>query len=75
MSADFEGEKFIVANDGTNYDKSSLVSKKAKKLFTPLSVVMVLLVFSDIIFAIDSERLFRTVRAGALLHGRNPEAR
>ena len=54
MSADFEGEKFIVTNDGTNYDKSSLVSKKAKKLFTPLSVVMVLLVFSDIIFAIDS---------------------
>ena len=54
MSADFEGEKFIVSNDGTNYDKSSLVSKRAKKLFTPLSVVMVLLVFSDIVFAIDS---------------------
>ncbi len=54
MSEDFDGEKFIVANDGTNYDKKSLVSKKAKKLFTPLSVVMVLLIFSDIIFAIDS---------------------
>ena len=54
MSEDFVGEKFIVTNDGTNYDKNSLVSKKAKKLFTPLSVVMVLLIFSDIIFAIDS---------------------
>ena len=54
MSADFEGEKFIVKNDGTNYDKSSLLSKKAKTLCTPLMVVMVLLLFSDIIFAIDS---------------------
>jgi len=54
MSADFEGEKFIVDNDGTNYDKSSLLSKRAKKLCTPLMVVMVLLLFSDIIFAIDS---------------------
>ncbi len=54
MSADFEGEKFIVDNDGTNYDKSSLVSKRSKKLCTPLTVVMVLLVFADIIFAIDS---------------------
>ncbi len=54
MSADFEGEKFIVDNDGTNYDKSSLVSKRSKKLCTPLMVVMVLLVFADIIFAIDS---------------------
>ncbi|MCQ2547058.1 MAG: TerC/Alx family metal homeostasis membrane protein [Clostridia bacterium] len=54
MSEDFEGEKFVVTNDGTNYDKKSLVSKKAKKLFTPLAVVMVLLIFSDIIFAIDS---------------------
>lgn len=54
MSADFEGEKFIVDNDGTNYDKSSLLSKKSKKLCTPLMVVMVLLLFSDIIFAIDS---------------------
>ena len=54
MSADFEGEKFIVKNDGANYDKSSLLSKRSKRLFTPLSVVMVLLVFSDIIFAIDS---------------------
>ena len=41
MSADFEGEKFIVDNDGTNYDKSSLLSKRAKKLCTPLMVVMV----------------------------------
>lgn len=54
MSADFEGEKFIVDNDGTNYDKSSLMSKRSKKLCTPLMVVMVLLVFADIIFAIDS---------------------
>ncbi len=54
MSADFEGEKFMVDNDGTNYDKSSLLSKRAKKLCTPLMVVMVLLLFSDIIFAIDS---------------------
>ena len=54
MSADFEGEKFIVDNDGTNYDKSSLISKRSKKLCTPLTVVMVLLVFADIIFAIDS---------------------
>ena len=54
MSADFEGEKFIVDDDGTNYDKSSLVSKRSKKLCTPLTVVMVLLVFADIIFAIDS---------------------
>ena len=54
MSAEFEGEKFIVDNDGTNYDKSSLLSKRAKKLCTPLMVVMVLLLFSDIIFAIDS---------------------
>ncbi|MBE6028823.1 MAG: TerC/Alx family metal homeostasis membrane protein [Clostridiales bacterium] len=54
MSADFEGEKFIVKNDGTNYDKSSLLSKRAKTLCTPLMVVMVLLLFSDIIFAIDS---------------------
>ena len=54
MSADFEGEKFIVKNDGTNYDKSSLLSKRAKNLCTPLMVVMVLLLFSDIIFAIDS---------------------
>ena len=54
MSAGFEGEKFIVDNDGTNYDKSSLLSKRAKKLCTPLMVVMVLLLFSDIIFAIDS---------------------
>ena len=54
MSAEFEGEKFIVKNDGTNYDKSSLLSKKSKVLCTPLMVVMVLLLFSDIIFAIDS---------------------
>ena len=54
MSAEFEGEKFIVKNDGTNYDKSSLLSKRAKTLCTPLMVVMVLLLFSDIIFAIDS---------------------
>ncbi|MDO4176985.1 MAG: TerC/Alx family metal homeostasis membrane protein [Bacillota bacterium] len=54
MSEDFVGEHFVVNNDGTNYDKNSLVSKKAKKLFTPLAVVMVLLIFSDIIFAIDS---------------------
>ena len=54
MSADFEGEKFIVKNDGTNYDKSSPLSKRAKWLCTPLAVVMVLIVFSDIIFAIDS---------------------
>lgn len=54
MSADFVGEKFIVRNDGTNYDKSSLLSKRAKILCTPLMVVMVLLLFSDIIFAIDS---------------------
>lgn len=54
MSADFEGERFIVRNDGTNYDKSSLLSKRAKRLCTPLCVVMVLLLFSDIIFAIDS---------------------
>ncbi len=54
MSADFVGEKFIVKNDGTNYDKSSLLSKRAKTLCTPLMVVMVLLLFSDIIFAIDS---------------------
>jgi len=54
MSADFEGERFIVRNDGTNNDKSSLLSKRAKRLCTPLCVVMVLLLFSDIIFAIDS---------------------
>jgi len=54
MSADFEGEKFLIRNDGTNYDKSSLLSKRAKTLCTPLTVVMVLLLFSDIIFAIDS---------------------
>lgn len=54
MSADFEGERFIVRNDGTNYDKSSPLSKRSKHLCTPLTVVMVLLLFSDIIFAIDS---------------------
>lgn len=54
MSSEFFGEKFIVMNDGTNYDKSSPLSKKAKKLCTPLMVVMILLIFSDIIFAIDS---------------------
>lgn len=54
MSADFEGEKFLIKNDGTNYDKSSLLSKRAKTLCTPLTVVMVLLLFSDIVFAIDS---------------------
>lgn len=54
MSSDFAGEKFVVRNDGTNYDKSSVVSKKAKKLYTPLMVVMILIIFTDIIFAIDS---------------------
>ena len=54
LSGDFVGEKFVVKNDGTNYDKSSLVSKKAKYLATPLSVVMILLIFMDIVFAIDS---------------------
>lgn len=54
MSDEFAGEKFIIANDGTNYDKKSPMSKKAKYLCTPLSAVMVLLIFSDIIFAIDS---------------------
>ncbi len=54
MSADFEGEKFFIRNDGSNYDKSSLLSKRSKWLCTPLSVVMVLLLFSDIVFAIDS---------------------
>ena len=54
MSADFEGERFIVKNDGSNYDKSSLVSKRSKVLCTPLMVVMVLLMFADILFAIDS---------------------
>lgn len=54
MSSDFVGEKFVVKNDGTNYNKSSIVSKKAKKLYTPLMVVMILIIFTDIIFAIDS---------------------
>ena len=54
MSKGFEGEKFIVNNNGSNYDEASPMSKKAKKLCTPLAVVMVLLIFSDIIFAIDS---------------------
>ena len=54
MSDGFVGEKFIVANDGANYDKSSPLSKRSKMLCTPLAVVMVLLIFSDIIFAIDS---------------------
>ncbi|MDD6190065.1 MAG: TerC/Alx family metal homeostasis membrane protein [Firmicutes bacterium] len=49
------GEKFIVRNDGSNYDaNASKLSKKAKYLFTPLSVVMVLIIFSDVIFAVDS---------------------
>lgn len=55
VSDGFYGEKFVVKNTGDNYDKnSSKFSKKAKHLFTPLSVVMVLIIFSDIIFAIDS---------------------
>ncbi len=54
MSRDYHGEKFVVDNDGSNYEPSSPLSKKSKKLFTPLSVVMVLLIFSDVIFAIDS---------------------
>ena len=54
MSESVEGEKFIISNDGTNYDPKSPLSKKSKKLFTPLAVVMVLIIFSDIIFAIDS---------------------
>lgn len=54
MSENVDGERFIVTNDGTNYDPKSPLSKKSKKLFTPLAVVMVLIIFSDIIFAIDS---------------------
>ena len=54
MSADFVGEKFVIDNDGTNYDHGSPLSKKSKKLLTPLAVVMVLIIFSDVIFAIDS---------------------
>ena len=54
MSENVDGERFIVTNDGTNYDPKSPLSKKSKKLFSPLAVVMVLIIFSDIIFAIDS---------------------
>lgn len=54
VSDGFIGEKFIVKNDGTNYDKSSLISKKSKWLATPLTVVMILLIFMDVVFAIDS---------------------
>ena len=54
MSRHACGEKFIVNNDGDNYDPKSPLSKRAKKLFTPLAVVMVLIIFSDVIFAVDS---------------------
>ena len=54
LSADFQDEKFIVKNDGTNYSRNSFVSKKSKYLCTPLMVVMILLIFMDIVFAIDS---------------------
>ena len=54
LSGDFVGEKFIIKNDGDNYDKNSLISKRAKWLATPLAVVMILLIFMDIVFAIDS---------------------
>ncbi|MDD4201019.1 MAG: TerC/Alx family metal homeostasis membrane protein [Eubacteriales bacterium] len=54
LSADFCGEKFVLKNDGSNYDKNSLISKKAKWLATPLTVVMILIILMDIVFAIDS---------------------
>ncbi len=55
MCSDFVGEKFIVRNDGTNYDeKACPLSKKAKWLCTPMMVVMALIIGADIIFAIDS---------------------
>ncbi|MCI7146020.1 MAG: TerC/Alx family metal homeostasis membrane protein [Clostridiales bacterium] len=55
VSDGFYGEKFVVKNTGDNYDRnSSKLSEKAKYLFTPLCVVMVLIIFSDVIFAIDS---------------------
>lgn len=55
VSDGFYGEKFIVKNTGENYDRNSgKISEKAKYLFTPLCVVMVLIIFSDVIFAIDS---------------------
>jgi tellurite resistance protein TerC len=55
MCSDFVGEKFIVRNDGTNYDGEACpISKKSKWLCTPMMVVMALIIGADIIFAIDS---------------------
>lgn len=55
VTKDFVGEKFIVKNTGTNCDDhANPLSRKAKWLCTPMMVVMVLVIGSDIIFAIDS---------------------
>lgn len=55
MSDGYVHEKFIVKNSGDNYDKrGNALAKKSRYLCTPFMAVMVLIIFSDIIFAIDS---------------------
>lgn len=55
MSDGFEVKKFIVRNTGDNIDsRSNKLAAKFKHLCTPYMAVMVLIIFSDIIFAIDS---------------------
>lgn len=55
MSDGYANEKFIVKNSGENYDKhGNVLAKKCRYLCTPFMAVMVLIIFSDVIFAIDS---------------------
>ena len=55
MSHDYVEEKFFVRNDGTvKVANKGKHLKKSRWLVTPLMIVLLVIVFSDILFAIDS---------------------
>lgn len=55
MTTYFEDEKFMVKRtDNTIDSHSGWLARHSKVLFTPLFAVMLLIIFSDVIFAIDS---------------------
>ena len=55
MTTYFEDDKFFVKRtDETVGDNAGWIARHSKVLFTPLFAVMLLIIFSDVIFAIDS---------------------
>ena len=55
MTTYFEDEKFVVKNTGENRHKDlNWLASHSKVLFTPLFAVLIIIIMSDVIFAIDS---------------------